>query len=521
MTRNYRTERDAILQRFYGDYAQPQNPRPHRSWSEGPITRADCMGIPMPVNSPFFVPGYCMAWKYALNQEGYGTLLIDGKPGLAHRAVFIQAVGELPEETQVNHLCDRPYCIQPSHLYAGTKQDNKDDSRIFNSHELITAPWILLWPDDVETEDPLRQRLRNSNRYHGAQPWGPVEQPSQKSLLPRDEFTCPGHDFAITMQGGDSKICRICEVSEFDDRMVDERGIWVLIAELCPASQTVTPIFEKVTRSEFVGETFSKLRRGAYRRQDGAPWATSHDLRNCACHYCTQDRAAFREAIGPLLTGEEAELLDACDRLEPLTAGLLQEAAEDMMETLARHAGMNDDEAQALREHHRDCINTSRELTRTCRTIEKDFAYLLHALGTFQDREEMLLDEAFQWVMMGWDLARLKPEDREQVVDMVSPAAEGTADKMALAFEREAEGLTGQFSGSKSGFSEALRLLARELAWKQVLEHLRYEFLGRNSATETWPHPHRDCIASIRRTGRVEPFLREFDEGKGYRHSGT
>ena len=434
MSRNYRTERDGVLQRFYGDYAQPTNPIPHRSWSEGPITPADCLGIPMPVNSPFFVPGYCMAWKYTLNQDGYGTLVIDGKQELAHRAVLIQTMGEIPEGTQVNHLCNRPYCIQPSHLYAGTKQDNKDDSKIFNQHELINAPWAFLWPEEAETEDPLSQRLRNSSRYHGRKPWDPAEHPSQIPLLPRDEFTCPGHDFAITMQGGNSKICRICEVSEFEDQMVDERGISLLIAALCPASQTVTPIFEKITRSEFVGESHSELRRRAYRRQDGSPWATSHDLRSCPCQYCTQDRAAFREVINSLLTKQEIELLDTCDRLEPVTTAALQEASEDTMELLAKHAGMNEDQTQALREHHRDCINTNCEFTKTRRVLEGDFAYLLHALGTFQDREDMLLDETFQWVMMGWNMIRLNPEDKERVVSRVFSRRRGNGGEDGTGF---------------------------------------------------------------------------------------
>ena len=73
-----------------------------------------------------------------------------------------------------------------------------------------------------------------------------------------------------------------------------------------------------------------------------------------------------------------------------------------------------------------------------------------------------------------------------------------------------------QHSDSKSGLHGDIRLLARELAWKQVLEHLRYEFLGRNSSTETWPHPHSGCAASIRENGRVKPLPWEFDEGKGY-----
>ena len=204
MPRNYRIERDAVIRRWYGGNPQRKNPRPSRSWNEGPITPADCLGIPMQVNSPFTPYGYCLVWKYGLNQYGYGTLTIDGDQELAHRAVFIQTRGRIPEDRQVNHLCNRPYCVQPSHLYAGTSQDNKDDSQIFNKEGLLHAPWILHRPATTTVDDPLLNRLLCTNRHDGTEPWGPAEQPAQKPL---EEFTCPSHDFAITMFGGQSRIC--------------------------------------------------------------------------------------------------------------------------------------------------------------------------------------------------------------------------------------------------------------------------------------------------------------------------
>ena len=121
--------------------------------------------------------------------------------------MFIQTRGQVPEDRQVNHLCNRPYCVQPSHLYAGTGQDNKDDSQIFSKEELLHAPWVLYWSEGRHAEDALLQRLLESNRYDGTEPWEPTTQPAQRPL---EEFTCPGHDFAITMFGGNSRICRIC-----------------------------------------------------------------------------------------------------------------------------------------------------------------------------------------------------------------------------------------------------------------------------------------------------------------------
>ena len=512
MPRSYRIERNSIVQRWYGRNSQPRNPRPHRSWKEGPITPGDCLGIPMQVNSPFSPFGYCMVWKYGLNQDGYGTLTIDGKQELAHRAAFIQTRGQIPEDRQVNHLCNRPYCVQPSHLYAGTVQDNKDDSRIFSNEDLLHAPWILHWPEGVNSDNPLLRRLLESNRYDRMEPWQPVEQPAQKPL---EEFTCPKHDFAITMFGGGSRICRICETSEFQERESDELGTYSLIAEICPVSQTVIPIFEKITASEFVGESHRETRRKAYHRNRQG--FGSHELRNCGCDYCTRDRVAFRAAIQPLLTSKESELLDVCDRLEPQITTVLEEASADMMEAWAEAVGLNDEQTQTLKEHHKDCTNTKAELTRTSRTLEGKLGYLLYAMAELSTREEMLEDQAFQQTIFGWSLARVRKGDEEHIRRTILPAAEETANRMVMAWERETDELTRPYLESKPELYQDIRWLAQVLAKKQVLEHLRHELLGRNSFVEQEPHPHSSCATSVMETGRVRPFPREFEEGMGYR----
>ena len=499
MPRNYRIERDAVIQRWYGGNSQPRNPRPRRSWEEGPINLADCLGIPMPVNSPFVPYGHCMVWKYSLNRDGYGTLTIDGRQELTHRAAFIQSRGQIHEDKQVNHLCNRPYCVQPSHLYAGTTQDNKDDSQIFSKEELLHAPWILHLPAGANTDDPFLQRLLESNRYDGTEPWEPVEQPIQKPL---EEFICPKHDFAITMLGGESRICRICETSEFQERDNDELGTYSLIAEICPVSQTVIPILQKLMTSEFVEESHRATRRRAYHRtHQGFGY---HELRSCGCDYCTQDRKSLRAAIKPLLTREESELLDICDRLEPHITAALEEASAGMMKAWAIAEGMSDEQAQSLMEHRKDCTNTRAELVQTSRTLERELGYLLYAMSAFSTREEVLGDEIFRQIMYGWNLARVRKEDQEHIERTILPAAEETANTMALAWERETDELARPHLESKLEFDQDIRRLAQILAKKQILEHLRYELLGRNSFSEREPHPHSHCAASIVETGRVQ-----------------
>ena len=419
MSRNYRTERNAIIQRWYGGNTQSRNPRPRRSWIEGPVTPSDCFGIPIQVNSPFRPFGPCMVWKYGLDRGGYGILTIDGKRELVHRAVFIQTRGQIPKGTQVNHLCNRPYCVQPSHLYTGTNQDNTDDSQIFNREELLHAPWIFLRPENATTEDPLLQRLLESSRYDGTVPWEPEVQPAQKPL---EEFTCPNHDFAITMFGGTSRICRICETSESEERIIDEFGTPSIIGEICPTSQTVVPILEKIMASEYLEDSHRDSRRRAYSRSQRGYGMDSHDLRKCGCDYCTEDRRTFRAAIQPLMAREELQLLDVCERLAPQIAATFEEASADMMQVLARTAGLDDDQVQTLKEHHGDCPHTHAELYRVSRSLEGELGYLLYAIAEFSSVEEMLEDRQFQQIVFRWRFVRMRKEDEEQVKWAILPA---------------------------------------------------------------------------------------------------
>ena len=310
---------------------------------------------------------------------------------------------------------------------------------------------------------------------------------------------------------------RICETSESQEREIDELGTYSLIAEICPVSQTVIPVLEKIMASEFVGESHRETRRRAYRRNRQGPGMGSHDLRSCGCDYCTQDRKAFRSAIEPLLTRQESELLNACDRLEPQITAALQEASVDMMEAWARALGLNDEQAQSLREHHKDCSNTKAELINTSRGLERELGYQLYAISAFSTREEMLEDEIFRQIVYGWKLARVRKEDQEPIQRTILPAAEQTACRIAMAWESESDEKTRPYQESKPDLIRDIRWLAQVLAMKRVMEHLRYEFYGRNSFSEQKPHPHSNCAASIVETGRVEPFPREFLEGIGYK----
>ena len=68
-------------------------------------------------------PGGCWDWRGKLNAQGYGVW----RSALAHRVAYALYHGPIPKGLVVRHHCDRPRCVNPSHLAIGTREDNVAD----------------------------------------------------------------------------------------------------------------------------------------------------------------------------------------------------------------------------------------------------------------------------------------------------------------------------------------------------------------------------------------------------------
>lgn len=69
----------------------------------------------------------CWIWLGSTNQKGYGFIREGGKNVLTHRASYAAMVGPIPDGLWVLHRCDVPSCVNPAHLFVGTRQDNMID----------------------------------------------------------------------------------------------------------------------------------------------------------------------------------------------------------------------------------------------------------------------------------------------------------------------------------------------------------------------------------------------------------
>jgi hypothetical protein len=66
----------------------------------------------------------CLVCNCRWDAGGYGSLEIAGKHVKAHRVVWEDKHGPIPDGLSVLHACDVPSCINLDHLHLGTTTDN-------------------------------------------------------------------------------------------------------------------------------------------------------------------------------------------------------------------------------------------------------------------------------------------------------------------------------------------------------------------------------------------------------------
>ena len=55
---------------------------------------------------------------------GYGVFMLNGKQLKAHRFMYEQVHGPIPEGLVIDHRCSNPSCVRPDHLDAVTQGEN-------------------------------------------------------------------------------------------------------------------------------------------------------------------------------------------------------------------------------------------------------------------------------------------------------------------------------------------------------------------------------------------------------------
>ena len=282
----------------------------------------------------------------------------------------------------------------------------------------------------------------------------------------------------------DIKTCRICGASELAESFTNGFDIIGIAGEIYPVTQKIDKLLNAVGQTELARHEHKSWREAVSSRCGVLQFPRNGDeehlpLRYCECPPCRQDRTTFRESLQPLLTPFESDVLDVCDRMEPVIRTAVDQARKNALATTTETDGWTDARIESLQEHVSSCVNVTFEERQTCRMIEGALGFALYALrGTLRSLED---SAAFKYGILPFIVRSIHSiEERHGTLfDEVRRATESIIDTWSSEIREARERHTANDEEIVSHVFEVARLYVMT----SVLEQLKLDCFSSNIST--------------------------------------